>query len=33
MKQFEMPELEVVNFSVADVITASGSTITPDDEF
>ena len=35
MKQFEMPELEVVNFSVADVITTSGggSTITPDDEF
>ena len=26
MKKFEMPEIEVVNFSVEDVITVSGET-------
>lgn len=34
MKKFETPELNVVTFAVADVITASGGgTILPDDEF
>ena len=37
MKHFETPEVEVVKFDVADVITTSGNTggngtMTPDDE-
>lgn len=37
MKKFETPELEVVKFDVADIITTSSSkdpgTIMPDDDF
>lgn len=39
MKQFEAPEMEVVQFEIADVITTSGEstggggTVLPPDEF
>ena len=34
MKFFEVPEVEVVKFAVADVITTSnGDNILPDDDF
>lgn len=34
MKNFEAPEMEVMEIRVADVITTSnGTTIMPDDEF
>jgi hypothetical protein len=33
MKKFQAPEIEVMNLMVADVITASGTDMTPDDEF
>lgn len=29
MKKFEIPEIEVVNFDVADVITTSGEIVPP----
>lgn len=29
MKKFEIPEIEVVNFDVADVITTSGGIVPP----
>lgn len=34
MKQYEAPTIEVVKFSIEDIVTTSGSgTIMPDDEF
>lgn len=33
MKFFEVPEVEVVKFAVADVITTSNSDVLPDDDF
>lgn len=35
MKQYEAPTIEVVKFTIADIVTTSGGngTVMPDDEF
>ena len=33
MKEFEMPEMEIICFEVEDVLTASGDANLPDDDF